>query len=37
MGMNLGEVETQCMLTGIFCKMVVMGEGKDNVKHNNIT
>ena len=37
MGMNLGEVETQCTLTGIFCKMVVMEEGKDKVKHNSIT
>ena len=37
MGMNLGEVEMQCLLTGIFCNMVVMGEGKDKVKHNSIT
>ena len=37
MGMNLGEVEMQCLLTGIFCKKVVMGEGMEKVKHNSIT
>jgi len=37
MGVDLKEVKTQYTLTGIFCKVVVMGEGKDRYRHNSIT
>ena len=35
MGVDLKEVKTQYTLTGILCKVVVMGEDRD--RHNSIT
>ena len=37
MGVDLKEVKTQHTLTGILCKVVVMGGGKDRDRHNSIT